>query len=1833
MNRRMMMIVVLLAAQVAYGATESAMRRGFAADGLYDVGELDSVDLYNGNLTVQIPLGQTYRSSGTLSYQFKLAYNSNVWNFLEQNGVNLVAHWYVEDFRDLGRLVPQNSLGAEALPASQFNAGLGWQVSFGKIIGGILPNDTRALAIRYIDENGGEHAFFTELHGTTPSENLAGNGPFYTRDGTYLRMRRLDGADIEIDLPDGVTKHFTCSNCSAGSGLAAEWNLTWMADRFGNKLTINRNVAVRPPAGSTWIWTFVETTRDANGNDVVVRQHEARFLVKRTYRPAGYAADITQELLLQSLKLAACCGTGAAGTPAEYKFTYLEDARIHRPRQSNWNGSSVVIPFDPADGTVAMALLRDIEIPAGGGRWKFQYFEDGNGGPAPPDLDLQAEPYPVSDFSGRVERVVYPTGGGMRYEYERRGFLRVDCDPTKAMDRAERFLAVARRQPINSAGAANGRPWIYAGAAFHMPQNRDCKTDAFCTGTGNCTFLPKEFTSIVVDPLLKATVTFYSTFLNNGSNGSKWTIREYGLPISHAEEDAQQRPISNEVYDCSAADLTAPDAFRKLVARNRRVGETATCGEPLRKTYVQFESSGTSCDPTALGSCTHVNRRIASQRMTFYDVCTVSGRTSQYCRPAAGVDGQGDRRSMTVVNSGFDGLGNFRVSTTTADFAAAAARPAADDTREDVTWFNPAGQPAADKPWILTTYSFTRTTQHGRSEYRQYQWDDAGFLTARRSVANTRPPTSTDPDGETQGNDVLSTWGRSVVHDPVAGHVVLIDEKSYGGDLQNNLGGGFAPPGRPEYWIQRRYRAGSLVRAEYLECSGSTATKQAFLVEDNTVHDPSGLVRSSKDAWNASTTYGYDVLARFTSVTPPGEVGTTYAYPNLTLNPGSRIVGASRTSAQSGKVEEDYEYDPLGRLTVSRSTVDGAWGRKETVWGDHHRVASTSNVGETSAGLHRTTLTYDVFGRVLQSVPAGENDKRITTAYYGEHREERSIHGVANGLSSTRTVVETKNRDVFGQTLAAEEGIAGQGASYTYDMAGRLTSVVAGSQTRSFQFDGRGFLTSETHPELAGYRIEHARLDSRGNPHDRNYRTGTSTAVTPFDLATEYDAAERTKTVTQKSTGRVLKSFTYDRGKLNTATRSTWTPDPLSTTREREYQTVQSFQYHPDGRLRVKKTSVGGLTGEVRFAYDDLGSVVLTEYLPFQPPCEPNRPCPAVGTHRKVTSDYDFGTLNRICDGSTSPGVNCTTARPFVTSIGYHVNGLPTSVHRGNGVRETQDADRDFGRPSRMMAVTGALRIIWSTSTIQYDGRTNVKAIGTDRFAYDDAGRLLEASVGNAPAPSIGENIRQTFAYDRWGNMTDMTTASPGAPLSSVTFTSGAAAANRINAPAFAATYDLAGNLTAWTDPRRPGYRMHVDFDPANAAKHAWLEGPGQSREFGRVFVYDAHDERVGIIEYGLKGADAPRLRETWSIRGGANEVLRDFVREERFDATAGKWVANWSWGRDYVYRGGALTAELSPGSPEVVRHMHLDHLGSVRAVTDGNGNVLESRKYLPFGEQIASAGAASRMQFAGHERDDDGSAGPYGDVDYMHARYYSGVTGRFLSIDPVPGRVGSAQSWNRYAYVMNNPVSRVDPTGMADESPYSRVGNFVGAAWNGMKAAANDPVGFVDYLAYQTAKPFLWFQIGVLNNDPKYLGMAAGSIALQAVVPVVFHETITVLAPAAVESAPTISRAFWSTERGQVAAMDTGLALENTQAGRMVTAAWKNPAVDKTVRNHMAMENSLWWADTATGDVAVFHGAEGVRMGNFWSSIEYPALMNNPNVTSITYYVCYRMTTNVPVK
>ena len=127
--------------------------------------------------------------------------------------------------------------------------------------------------------------------------------------------------------------------------------------------------------------------------------------------------------------------------------------------------------------------------------------------------------------------------------------------------------------------------------------------------------------------------------------------------------------------------------------------------------------------------------------------------------------------------------------------------------------------------------------------------------------------------------------------------------------------------------------------------------------------------------------------------------------------------------------------------------------------------------------------------------------------------------------------------------------------------------------------------------------------------------------------------------------------------------------------------------------------------------------------------------------------------------------------------------------------------------------------------------------------------------------------------------------------------------------------------------------------------------------------------------------------------------------------------------------------------------YYHLDAIGSVRAITDANNQVVERHDYLPFGEAPPGEPAGQDpRRVAGKERDSDTG------LDYFGGRFYGSGTGRFTTVDPVlniENALVNPQFWNRYAYVANNPLRFTDPDGRDPQLLTGGIGAVVFAGWN----------------------------------------------------------------------------------------------------------------------------------------------------------------------------------------
>ncbi len=150
----------------------------------------------------------------------------------------------------------------------------------------------------------------------------------------------------------------------------------------------------------------------------------------------------------------------------------------------------------------------------------------------------------------------------------------------------------------------------------------------------------------------------------------------------------------------------------------------------------------------------------------------------------------------------------------------------------------------------------------------------------------------------------------------------------------------------------------------------------------------------------------------------------------------------------------------------------------------------------------------------------------------------------------------------------------------------------------------------------------------------------------------------------------------------------------------------------------------------------------------------------------------------------------------------------------------------------------------------------------------------------------------------------------------------------------------------------------------------------------------------------------------------------------------------------NYIFADGKTVAffETSERNDDRVLYLHRDHLGSIMAFTDEEGDIDEELSYDAWGRrrdvETWEYSSFSNSDIAGYDRGFTG----HEHIDMfsmvnMDGRMYDPVVGRFLSPDPYIQMPDFTQSLNRYAYCINNPLSLTDPTG------YNWFGDFFAVA------------------------------------------------------------------------------------------------------------------------------------------------------------------------------------------
>jgi RHS repeat-associated protein len=973
-----------------------------------------------------------------------------------------------------------------------------------------------------------------------------------------------------------------------------------------------------------------------------------------------------------------------------------------------------------------------------------------------------------------------------------------------------------------------------------------------------------------------------------------------------------------------------------------------------------------------------------------------------------------------VSYSSFDGLGHYRQGDLFGNFGAGDSRTTYVNYNPGQTFPGAFTPPSPSAPWVLNTYTDGTVTEGGLSEKTEYCFDSTtGFLQRTRKLAS---------GAARSGNDVVTRYTPSndtFNHD--VGNVAM--EESFGGD-----GAGLdttAPLcglGLPanQYQTNYTYRYGSLATAQ--------VPGMPFKTADRDIDAPTGLTSTSRDESLFATSYQYDTLGRTTYVKPAQDSWTWTVYtPASSSTSLAQIYMARQGNGGSGILAESKTlFDALGRPRQEQERMaDGTWSSRTTAYNALGWKTSVSELGSANATSY---LNYDPFGRPGTIRPPDGSAHDITLSYGGTHTVSRAVKVATSYNTGTGTASETvattgETYDRQGRLVQVTEP-NGVVTKYEYDVGARLKRVcqeASGSvcgQERLFTYDNRGYLTSEKHPEKGASgngTVSYLSYDSHG--HAGRLIDG------PDDLTYSYDRADRLYQI--RETGgaqRTLKAFTFGTsnsgtnsrlGKVQQAQRYNYvvlsgTPYTALITETYTYSGKQGRVSQRDTQLSVNGGTNESFTQSL--AWDDLGNPQTINY----PQCTFTG---CTSAARSVTPTYTYGWLTALPSYTgTAPG------QAAGVGITYYPNGLVKDIAHSNGVVDTQANDPNgMTRPASITASLSGTPL-WATGTYQYDGAGNIWKIGTSWYEYDSLSRLKTGSVFPGTT-GAGTQQKQTYSFDDYGNL-QSTTTQIGAGTPTARNTPASASTNRLTG---SVTYDAAGNLTSWNG-------AVYQYDAFDQMVHM------TSGSEDWAYIYTADDERIWSYNVGLNSS-------IWALRGLNGKVLRTFT-------TSGGVM---SVAEDYIYRNGLLLAGYLGSGQR--RHFSLDHLGTVRLVTNSAGTQTDYHVYYPFGEEATAFDPnADRMQFTGHERDlnsQTGTSPSADDLDYMHARFFNPQVGRFTSVDLVDGNRHEPQSWNRYSYTLGNPLKLIDPTGMAAVNRCS-----TGYCFGDITVTAEDPLnGFYDFL------------------------------------------------------------------------------------------------------------------------------------------------------------------------
>jgi RHS repeat-associated protein len=866
---------------------------------------------------------------------------------------------------------------------------------------------------------------------------------------------------------------------------------------------------------------------------------------------------------------------------------------------------------------------------------------------------------------------------------------------------------------------------------------------------------------------------------------------------------------------------------------------------------------------------------------------------------------------------------------------------------------------------------------------------------------------ASDYDYDASGVELLSTTSRFT--DPDLGLQTAVTTFEYG-DAAN--------PGRITRIVPPRGNTG-----------GSPDYTYATTLAWNASGWGAGRLASETDPLGNTTTFSYDEMGRLmSSVDPLGNAAggapadhTTY----YTHDSDDRVQEVVMPAPVPGgaplvtQIRYDEVGNPILRIDATGQVTTYAYDERDALSQVTESASAWTNPASPPAAVITTQYDHDAAGNITRITRAAgdANAEQVTDyAYDGrglvrsetQHPAWPSTSGsLVTGTTydpsgNVATLLDplgrttTNGYDALNRLISIGYSDAGTpDVAYAYDADGNRVSMIDGTGSTTYVRDELGRMTSVLSPgsSSVGYRY-----DRDANRTKVIYPDATAVTYTfnkADQLASLADWAARTVGYTYTADGQML-TATY--------------PDA----------SVATYDYDNAGRLADLSAigSGGGSIDRYHYTYDAVGNV-LSRVNVLDPQFA--RPNGLTGSNGSWSGTY--ASINEETPNDTtyiaSPAGPTTTDYYEVSLFGVQPPAASSDLtfryryaKSGNDAGQTTNLTVELRQGSTIIAsraqtnIPGASGSGWqhASLTLTPAQAAAITDFGDLRLRFSPSttggGQARSAQISWAQLQVPGPDDPATLVTYGYDHLTRLTSALDSGGSRSYGYDP---VGNRVSAGTTTYTYDRTDRMTA-----AAGASVTVD-----ANGNLTAIGPD-------TFTFDQANR--------LTSAAVAGSSETYTYDGDGTRATRQVGGNQATqyvtDPTGALPVTIADGTRKYVY-GLGLAYAVTGGSIEIV---HPERLGSIRSITDATGAVTATYAYDEWGLLTGSTGSSSLpLGFTGEPTDASG-------LSYLRARYYDPTLGRFLARDTWAGNPKACQTLNRYVYALNDPTTRIDPSGLKSQ-------------------------------------------------------------------------------------------------------------------------------------------------------------------------------------------------------